>query len=33
VVDVRRDEFDYLASDAFVELLAARELTLAPRPE
>jgi chitin disaccharide deacetylase len=33
VVEVRRDEFDYLASDAFVELLAARELTLAPRPE
>jgi len=32
VVEVRRDEFDYLASDAFAELLAARKLTLAPRP-
>jgi len=32
VVEVRRDEFDYLASDAFAELLATRKITLAPRP-
>jgi len=32
VVDVRRTEFDYLASDAFAELLEMRNVMLAPQP-
>jgi predicted glycoside hydrolase/deacetylase ChbG (UPF0249 family) len=32
VVDVRRTEFDYLASDAFGALLEARRIALAPAP-
>jgi predicted glycoside hydrolase/deacetylase ChbG (UPF0249 family) len=33
VVGVRRDEFDYLASDAFADLLAQRGVVLTVRPD
>jgi predicted glycoside hydrolase/deacetylase ChbG (UPF0249 family) len=33
VIEVRRDEFDYLASDAFADLLAKRAVVLTVRPD